>query len=254
MPVDGGEADIGEVEDAGLEGDDIPLEPERGPNRRCIASGEIKPKDELIRYVADPAGRIIPDVAGNLPGRGLWVSADRASLALAVKKNAFARAARAKVTVPPDLADQTERLLAARALELLGLARRAGSLVLGFDGVDIALSGSKRMAVLIAAADGALDGRRKLAAKRKKAILVECFTSGEMGLALRRENVIHAALRPSGLSDRFVVEVARLLGFRAGTIPIPASGDTVAAGMRDAEPSVMAGPVGTEPVDLAGNE
>jgi predicted RNA-binding protein YlxR (DUF448 family) len=246
---------VGEGQDVQVdEGDEIPLEPERGPNRRCIASGQIKPKDELVRYVVDPANRIIPDVAGNLPGRGLWVSADRDTLALAVKKNAFARAARAKVTVPPDLADQTERLLAARALELLGLARRAGSLVLGFDGVDIALSGSKRMAVLIAAADGAPDGRRKLAAKRKKAILIDCFTSGEMGLALRRENVIHAALRPSGLSDRFVVEVARLLGFRAGTIPIPASGDTVAAGMRDAEPSVMAGPIGTEPADLAGNE
>ncbi len=246
---------IGEGEDASDdEGDEIPLEPERGPNRRCIATGQIRPKDELVRYVADPSNRIIPDVAGNLPGRGLWVSADRDTLALAVKKNAFARAARAKVLVPPDLADQTERLLAARALELLGLARRAGSLVLGFDGVDIALNGSKRMAVLIAAADGAPDGRRKLAAKRKTAILVECFTSDEMGLALRRENVIHAALRPSGLSDRFLVEVARLLGFRAGTIPIPGSGDMVAAGMRDAEPSVMVGSAGTEPVGLIENE
>jgi predicted RNA-binding protein YlxR (DUF448 family) len=198
--------------------------PETGPNRRCIASGVVGPKEGLIRFAVDPTGRVVPDVVGNLPGRGLWVTANRENVTKAAAKGLFSRAAKARVQADPDLADLCERLLAARALQILGLARRAGDLVLGFDGVDLALTSPKPLAVLIAAADGAADGRRKLAGKRGRAMLVENFTSAEMGLALGRENVIHAALRPGGLADRFMVEVARLSGFRLGATPLPIPG------------------------------
>jgi len=185
--------------------------------RRCLARGEVLPKDGLIRFVVGPERRIVPDVAGTLPGRGFWVSADRADLTKVSAKGLFARAARGKVAAAPDLADQVERLLAARALQTLGLARKSGELVLGFDSVEIALTGRKPVAVLIAASDGAWDGRRKLAAKRGTAILVDLLTSAEMGLALGRENVIHAALKPGGLAVRFLGDIGRLAGFRAKT-------------------------------------
>ncbi len=193
-------------------------QPESGPERRCIVTGEVGPKERMVRFVLSPERVVVPDVAAVLPGRGLWVTASQDILMRAMAKGQFARAARGKVTVPPDLADLTERLLAARALQTLGLARRAGELLLGFDAVDLALSGRKPLAVLIAASDGAWDGRRKLAGRRGNAVLVEVFTAQEMGLALRRENVIHAAIRPGGLASRFVVEAARLSGFRAQSL------------------------------------
>ena len=82
------------------------------PERRCIVTGEVKPAAELIRFVVGPDGVIVPDLLGKLPGRGIWVTANRAALDKAVAKNLFARAARQPVTVPEGLVDHIEAALA----------------------------------------------------------------------------------------------------------------------------------------------
>jgi predicted RNA-binding protein YlxR (DUF448 family) len=191
--------------------------------RKCIVSGEILPEHRLVRFVAAPDGVVVPDVAAKLPGRGLWVEATRAAIAKAVDKKLFAKAAKANVAATPDLADRVEKALAARMLGDLGIARRSGALVLGFDNVLRALDSAKPPAVLIEAADGSKDGKRKLYnaahARELKPAVVECLSSAELGLALGRENVIHAAVQPGGLAERLTLDALRLGGLRLSTAP-----------------------------------
>src|SRR5690349_17114479 len=97
---------------------------EASRERRDVVSGEVMDEARLIRFVAGPDGQVVPDLARKLPGRGVWVAADRASLAAAVKKNLFARSAKAPLKAATDLPDQVERLLKSRLLSGLGLARR----------------------------------------------------------------------------------------------------------------------------------
>lgn len=183
------------------------------PERRCIATGETKGPAEMVRFVVGPDGEIVPDLAGELPGRGIWVSARRDCLELAVKRRLFARAARAEVRVDPDLPLQVERLAARRALDLLGLARRAGLLVAGFEKVRERLQAG-RVAVLVQAADAAADGRARIRSGAGELPVVELFSVAELSLALGRENVVHAALAPGSLAQRFLAEAARLRGLR----------------------------------------
>lgn len=186
--------------------------------RRDIVSGEIMPDSRLIRFVASPDGVVVPDVAAKLPGRGLWVAATKAAIATAVEKKLFSRAAKAQVTATADLADRAEKALVTRMLGDLGIARRSGSLVLGFDNVLRALEGPKPPKVLIEALDGAADGKRKLYAAAHRLELncavIESLTSAELGLALGRENVIHAAVQPGGFAERLTFDAERLFGFR----------------------------------------
>ena len=183
------------------------------PTRRCIVSGEVSETGALVRFVVDPEGTVVPDVAGDLPGRGMWLSSRREVLDTARTKGLFARAARMRVSVDEGLADLTERLLARRSLDTLGLARRAGRAVVGFQKVR-ALLGSGEAAVLIAARDAATDGKAKLRRVGAAVPEVTLFTVAELSLALGRENVVHAALSPSKLANRFLIETARLAGFR----------------------------------------
>src|ERR1700743_2918568 len=122
--------------------------------RRDIVSGEVMPESRLMRFVADPDGQVVPDAAAKLPGRGLWVQASRAAVGKAVEKKLFARAARAQVGAPADLAERAKNALVARMIGDLGLARRSGVLVLGFDNVLRELEGPKPPRVLIEAFDG----------------------------------------------------------------------------------------------------
>jgi predicted RNA-binding protein YlxR (DUF448 family) len=189
--------------------------PDNGPTRRCFVNGAVRPTAELLRFVVDPEGRIVPDVAHRLPGRGLWLTARRDIVSQAVAKRLFARAAKAPVTVEAGLEDRIEALLARRCAELLGLARRAGLVEAGFVKVRAALL-KREAAVLIAAIDGAEDGRAKLGALASGLAVVSCLSAEELGAALGREQVVHAALRPGRLADLFLAEARRLQGFRAG--------------------------------------
>ncbi len=184
-----------------------------GSERRCIVTRAALPKAALLRFVVGPDGDIVPDIGVNLPGRGLWVSADRAVLSRAVARNAFARAAKTSVRVPEDLVDRVERQLAGRCLDLLGLARRAGSAIAGFEKVREWLTAG-RAGLLLAAADGAADGRQKLRSLARDLRLVELFTMAELAGALGRDTVVHAAVARGAFAERIGAEAVRLAAFR----------------------------------------
>lgn len=189
--------------------------------RRCLVTGAIRPKAELLRCVVGPDGNIVPDIAGRLPGRGLWLTARRDIVAMAAAKRIFARAARSQVGVDERLADRIEQLLAKRCCEILGLARRAGQALAGFEKVR-ALAASGGAAVLVEAADGGGDSRAKLAALAPGVPVVDRLSCAELSGAFGREHVVHAALMPGRLASSLVAEAARLGGFR-----------TVATGSRE---------------------
>jgi len=190
-----------------------------GRERRDLVSGEVMPESRLIRFAFSPDGTVVPDVAAKLPGRGGWVEARAKSIAIAVEKKLFARAAKQAVTAPADLPARVEAMLVARMTGDLGLARRSGALVLGFDNVQRQLEGPKPPKALIEAFDGSRDGKRKLYAAAHRleldCVVIETLTSAELGLALGRENVIHAAVLPGGLASRLILDAERLSGFRA---------------------------------------
>jgi len=182
------------------------------PERRCIASGEVRAKAELIRFVVAPDGEVVPDLLGKLPGRGIWVSADRAALEKAVKKGLFSRAARQPVTVPEDLVARVEAGLADRGIHLVSLARKAGRAVAGYEKVKDWLV-KEEARVLIQASDGSERGKSKLSTPYGGRF-IGCLTGSELGLAFGRENVIHGALAGGGLTTRVVEEAAKLSGLR----------------------------------------
>ena len=207
--------------------------------RRDLVTHEVMDESRLIRFVAGPDGQVVPDLGRKLPGRGLWVEASRASIETAVKKNGFTRAAKTKLTAPADLADVVERLLVRRCLDQLGLARREGVLISGFE-KSAANIRSGKAAWVVEAADGSADGRGKILAlaRHQTAKVCGAFTVDDLSLALGLENAIHAVLLAGGRADRWTIEVERLAGFR----PLrPPHWDVS---------SVEDGPTGATPTDL----
>ena len=188
---------------------------ESGPLRRCIATGQVGPKAELLRFVVGPDVVVVPDLSERLPGRGFWLLARRNVVDKARARNLFARAARSPVVVPEDLADRVAGLLRERCLGLIGLARRAGQIAVGHDKVRGMLARGES-AALLQASDGAAGGRRKLAAlgrgHRADLPVIELFAAGELGQAVGRDAVVHMAIAPGRLAERLIAETQRLAG------------------------------------------
>ena len=196
---------------------------EDGPERKCIATGEVQPKSGLIRFVLDPEGQVVPDLAGKLPGRGLYVMSDRAALTRAAGKGLFARGFKQPVKVPDDLPQMVEQMLVRRIVDLISLARKSGEAVAGYEKVKDWLL-KEKATVLIQAEDGSDRGKSKLSTPYGGRY-IGWLTADELGIAFGRQTVIHAALAAGGLSPRVVEEAQRLKGLRLGE-----AGRSVAAG------------------------
>ncbi len=190
-----------------------PTSEKDAPERRCIVSGDRGPKEHLIRFVIGPDDTVVPDLAEKLPGRGIWVSADRAAIEKAARKGLFSRAARRPVKVGPDLADLVEQRLAARVVELLSLARKAGVAICGLEKVKAALV-SEEATCLLQASDGSERERARLRPPKGAYSHFDQLTAAEMGVAFGRGRVIHAALFSGGLAQSVRYESARLAGLR----------------------------------------
>lgn len=186
------------------------------PERRCIATREVHPRDALIRFAISPDGEIVPDLEERLPGRGLWLTARGDIVRRACRDDLFSRAARRKVTTPDDLLERLVRLLGARCLDQVALARRSGAAVAGFEKVRAALA-ANAVAVRIEASDGSPDGREKLSRRDGGGAagtipVVGLWSAAELGVPFGREAVVHAALGPGGLARRFMRDATRLEG------------------------------------------
>ena len=208
-------------------------EPDHGPrtnrsatSRMCAVSRDVRPIDELIRFVVAPSGEVIADLKRKLPGRGLWISASRSAVAEAVRRHHFTRGFKRDVRVAATLAADTEALLGRFVLEALGIAAKAGQVITGFAKVADALERHHQGPVraLIHASDGAADGIRKLDALTRQndgndggqaeILIVNVLTSDQLDLALGRSNVIHAALLAGPASDTFLSRSQLLVRYR----------------------------------------
>lgn len=210
-----------------------------GPERSCVVTREVKSPQDLIRFVAAPDGTLTPDLKRKLPGRGVWTSLDAGIVALAVKRKAFERGLKTKVSVPPDLVAMIDELMKRDAVQALAMANKAGLVVAGFGKVE-ALIGSGRCRAVIAASDGAEDGKRKIGqALRRIAAAAESegraapatpvvtqFAAADLELALGRLHVIHAALAPGPAAEGFLTRWRRLVRYRTGDAGVAGPAET----------------------------
>jgi predicted RNA-binding protein YlxR (DUF448 family) len=174
---------------------------------------ESLPKERMIRFVLSPENIVTPDIAGRLPGRGIWVAAEKKALKKAIARNLFARAAKAPAKVPGDLLELVESLVVSHLISLISLARKGGSAVAGFDKCKSALISEQAIA-LIQASDGSEGQKRKLRPPEGENSYISCLKGDEWGWAFGREHVIHAALLLVVLSKRVLLEAHRLAGVR----------------------------------------
>ena len=190
------------------------------PERRCIYTRETSSRVQMIRFAVSPDGVVVPDLEEKLPGRGLWLRAERGIIDEACSTGLFAKASGGKVVQPSDLSDRLEHLLAVRCFDLIGLARRAGQAVSGYEKVRGALrsDGERRGAgsVLLIASDGPIDAASRMEAfTRGAAVILQTFDGAELGAVFGRERVVYAVIDRGQIADRLVVEMCRLEGFRS---------------------------------------
>jgi predicted RNA-binding protein YlxR (DUF448 family) len=210
--------------------------------RTCILSREESPREGLIRLVLSPEGEVLPDIRAKAPGRGAWISVDKAGLAASRDKGrlkgALSRSFRTgDLRIPDDLEDRIAAQLQRAALDRLGLEAKAGYVVIGAERIEKSAR-SGRLHLLLHASDARDDGSRKLAqawrvgSDREGSALKGLtlpVSRTILSLALGRENVVHAGLIDARAAQRTSEALDRWLHF-IGPEPDPVSCDSESQG------------------------
>ena len=188
----------------------------------------------MIRFVVGPDRSIVPDLAATLPGRGIWLSARGDVLETARAQGglgrAFARAARGPVNVPPDLRAGLEAALIRRIGEFIGLARRAGQAVAGFDKAREWLR-TGRVGLILQASDGSAAERARFLSGAANSVAVwDPLPAAALGRVFGRDHVVHVAIAPGRLAGRLMVEAERLSGLRRSGDGATAAGSSPGSG------------------------
>lgn len=193
----------------------------KSKERRCVALSEVRDPGDMVRFVRSPDNVVVPDIAGKLPGRGVWVSADRELIQKAVKTGAFARGFKSKVSIPEDLVDQVDAGLRRAVLALISMTKKSGQIAVGYD-QTLGMAREGVLGLRLEAVNGSSDGRSKIrtlsrAVARELELgdpsVIGCFTKTELGVAMGRDKLVHAGVKRSKLCKRLRDEAARLSGF-----------------------------------------
>lgn len=184
----------------------------RGGRRRCIAGRRSDARERLLRFVVAPDGRLVADIEERLPGRGIWLEARRERLGERRTLKSLARLG-ARLDDPEEMAREIERRLERRCLDLLGLARRARQVALGYEKVRSALARG-RVALLIVARDASANAKARFRRLPPGVVRVEAFDRAALARAVGREDVVYVAVAPGRLADKLWRELQRLSGFR----------------------------------------
>ncbi|WP_408870361.1 RNA-binding protein [Gluconobacter frateurii] len=191
----------------------------RSSERRCLVSREQGPPESMIRFVVSPDNRVVPDLAAKLPGRGMWLSASRDVLDSPRTRQAFARAAKAQVSVPDCLADLVEAGLVQRMLDAVSLSRRAGQIVCGFQKCREWLT-SGRAGVVIRSESASPDEFSRLVSGRRS-LPVVTVPDRVLASAFGRDRAVYAVMAPGALAQRLIAEHERFSGVAGRPLPDP---------------------------------
>lgn len=180
------------------------------PARTCIVTREEKPKEGLIRFVLSPEGKLVADLAGKLPGRGVYVGCSKLLVAEAVSKRLFSKSLKEQVQIPDGFLAQLEGLMARRMLEALSMARKAGQVITGFEKVETACKKGE-VEALLHASDAGADGVKKLGFYTGPTF--QNLTREQLSPVVGRENAVHVAVTHGAAAHFFLAEARRFALF-----------------------------------------
>jgi predicted RNA-binding protein YlxR (DUF448 family) len=185
-------------------------EPESGPLRRCLVTRQRLTRESMLRFVVGPGNEVVFDALATLPGRGMWLSADGFVVEQGIKRGVFARVAKTSVRIPPDLRARIETMLRQRLTDLLGLARRSGNAISGFEKAREWLASGKA-GLIVQAVDGSAEERARFVGA-KKIPVVTALSAATLGRLFGRDHAVHVAIASGRLARMIEVEAARLAG------------------------------------------
>ena len=188
--------------------------------RTCIVTRRELLPEEMIRFVCGPNEQIVPDIKQCLPGRGVWVTANKEKIEEAEKRQVFRHGFKSKSVTAEGLADLTGKLLYDDALAALSITKKAGLAVTGKSKV-IEQIRKGRVALVIHATDAVADGAEKIdtlvaAIPREEDIEIlirRAFSGGELDKALGGSNITHLALLSGGATENLIVKLEKLEKF-----------------------------------------
>ncbi len=187
------------------------------PLRKCIVSGLLYEKQKLIRFVVSPSKTVVPDINQKLPGRGVWIHAQRQTLDAALTGKSFQKAFNSNVKVEKNLIEIILQQIKKKLCDQISLARKAGKTVFGANQVKTSLV-KEDFGLLIQASDGSQRETSRFSQSIDDEKIINCLAGQDLGAIFSRERVVHCVIFSSAFVENIIFH-ANLLNNLKNPLP-----------------------------------
>ena len=169
-------------------------------------------QDDFIKISLSPDNELVPDLHNNLPGKSIWVPANKARINDILKEDDLETFLGAQRLSTKDLIFLIEKLLRNKILNSISLAKKAGYLAIGLDKIKTQLIGKKHCLIVVAKGAKSLKNYSMFSSND-----ISCFENilyqKDLERSTGKNNVKYVGILSKNFKKTIQVDLNKLKGF-----------------------------------------
>ena len=169
-------------------------------------------KDDLIKICLSPDNKLLPDLRDNLPGKSVWLPADKTLIVDILRKEDLKTYFGVSKIFSPDLVSIIEMILRKRILSSISMTKKTGALAIGLDAIKTQLIQKRHCLIIVAR------GARSLADKsffvsKNISVFESLLEQKDLEKSTGKINVKYVGIFSKNFKKTIQVDLNKLKGF-----------------------------------------
>ena len=172
----------------------------------CHITKKLCPSSLMIRFVLTSSNILTLDLYHEFDGKEFYVIASKKELEnLALHYNEKC----GKTFQKENIVSKIDNILSKRIISLIGLARKAGKVIIGYEKIQRSLSFNK-IELLLQTKDGSKNRKEDLLLPKSQKSRIDCLNRQELGVPFGKDSVANVGFLKSGFTNPLIFDTSRL--------------------------------------------
>ena len=181
-------------------------------NKKNFLDRDDLNEDDFIKISLSPDNILVPDLHNNLPGKSVWLPADKYIITDILKKEILKAYFGIPALLTSDFSVLIEKMLRKKILNCVSLTKKAGNLFIGMDAIKAQLTDRKHCLVITAKGAKSLP-RNSFFSYKNVSCFENLFDQKELEKSTGKHNVKYVGIFSKNFKKTIQVDLNKLKGF-----------------------------------------
>ena len=181
-------------------------------NKKIFLNSSSINKDDFIKICLSPDNKLIPDLRDNLPGKSVWLPANKTLIVDILRKEDLKPYFGVSKIFSPDLVSIIEVILRKRILSSISMAKKSGALVIGLDAIKTQFIQKRHCLIIVAKGAKSLADKSFFVSKNIS-VFESLLEQKDLEKSTGKINVKYVGIFSKNFKKTIQVDLNKLKGF-----------------------------------------